>query len=283
MAKRTLESIKKCPIDFLYLWASDSFISKLGSKANIIRSKKYNQYQTLWKTVVENNPKASSQAELQEVYNQWISEISAEIKNVYGISPSAILEKLAMGEDVLGKNWSKGVYGIGDVSNTFVQNSSVTVDRETGKILVDGVEAPGQTAIYSANGDTAVVTGYSYYDSTNNVQFQSGVSAIGQFGAVCYTDSTSVQRASGGNFDPTTGSFWQNANNYMPIVNDLLNWLMSLVESYTGQNRVVLTSSNTVPKQTEWIEEDNTGLWIAGGLALAGAAVLAFGKKNNNQ
>ena len=80
MAKKTLSDIKKCPIDYLYLWASDEFISKLGSKARIIKQKKYNQYQALWKTVVMNNESASAD-ELQELYQQWTSVIASSIKD----------------------------------------------------------------------------------------------------------------------------------------------------------------------------------------------------------
>ena len=282
MAKKTLESILQCPTDFLYLWASDDFISQLGDKASIIRIKKNNQYQMLWNTMVE-NVSASNRDEQIEAYNEWVKRIAEEIQNIYGITPAAILHQLAMGKDVLGKNWDKGVYGIsGKVTTTFIQNKSVTVDSKTGKILVDGKEAAGQTPIYGeGNGKEATVTGYSYYDEAGNVQFQSGKASNGEYGAVCYTNSNGTQKATGGNFDPSTGSFWQNANNYMPIVTDLINWLKSVVDSLLGGNRVVLQPSNTVPEQTEWVETESNskGLWIAGAAAAVGLVLFAGGKK----
>lgn len=278
MAKKTLASILQCPIDFLYLWASADFISQLGSKARIIREKQYNQYQALWKTMVE-NVKAGSAAEYQEVYQSWLKQIGQAIQDTYGMSPSTILQKLAMGEEVLGKNWKQGVYGIGDtqapsVLTSFAQNSAVTVDTTTGKISVSGQEVE-QTPIY---GDGGVVTGYSYYDKVNNRQYQSGVNAAGEYGAVCYSSPDGVQSAAGGNFDPSQGSFWQNANNYMPLVDKLVNWIMSLVDSFTG-NRTVLTPETVAPSQVEWVEQEsgNGGL-IAGGLALAGIAFLTMDK-----
>jgi hypothetical protein len=49
----------------------------------------------------------------------------------------------------------------------------------------------------------------------------------------------------------------------------------------------VLTQENTVPDQTEWVEpESNNGGLIAGGLALAGIALLTMekpGKKNSKK
>lgn len=278
MAKKTLKSILDCPIDFLYLWASDDFISQLGSKAKIIRQKKYNQYQTLWKTMVE-NVSSSSRAEYQEVYQSWVKQIGDAIFNTYGMAPATILQKLAMGEEVLGKNWKQGIYGVGEVQSTFAQNSAVTVDAATGKILVSGAEAQGQLPIIGTDG---AITGYSYYDRAANRQYQSGVNAGGQYGAVCYSSPDGVESATGGNFDPTKGSFWQNANNYMPLVNKIIDWIMSLVGSFAG-NRVVLTQENTVPVQTEWVEQESNGGLIAGGLALAGLALITMDKPNKKK
>jgi hypothetical protein len=178
-----------------------------------------------------------------------------------------------MGENVVGKNWKQGIYGIGDLQTTFAQNSAVTVDSASGKILVSGVEADGQMPIIGEGGN---ITGYSYYDRAANRQYQSGVNAGGQFGAVCYSSPDGVESATGGNFDPSQGSFWQNANNYMPIINSVLSWLTSVVNTFFP-NRTVLTPENTVPVQTEWVEpEDNTGLWIAGGFAVVGALLLTM-------
>lgn len=277
MAKKTLANVLQCPIDFIYLWASDGFIAQLGSKARIIKEKKYNQYQTLWKIMVD-NVKSNNSADLQDAYIDWTNQIADAIKNTYGMTPAVILQKLAMGEDVLGKNWKQGIYGIGEVQSTFSQNSSVTVDGATGQIMVNGVAADGQVPIYGSNG---VVTGYSYYDKTANAQFQSGVNANGQYGAACYSNESGVQSATGGTFDQSTGSFWSNAANYIPLIQRVIEWLVSL---FGAGERVVLTRQNTVPEQTEWVEENNgNGGLIAGGLALAGLALITMEKPKNNK
>lgn len=277
MAKKTLANVLQCPIDFIYLWASDGFIAQLGSKARIIKEKKYNQYQTLWKIMVD-NVKSNNSADLQDAYIDWTNQIADAIKNTYGMTPAVILQKLAMGEDVLGKNWKQGIYGIGEVQSTFSQNNAVTVDGATGQIMVNGVAADGQVPIYGANG---VVTGYSYYDKTANAQFQSGVNANGQYGAACYSNESGVQSATGGTFDQSTGSFWSNAANYIPLIQRVIEWLVSL---FGAGERVVLTRQNTVPEQTEWVEENNgNGGLIAGGLALAGLALITMEKPKNNK
>lgn len=270
MAKKTLSDIKKCPIDYLYLWASDEFISKLGSKARIIKHKKYNQYQSLWKTVVMNNESASAD-ELQELYKQWTSEIASAIKDTYGYTPGEILVRLAMGQEVVGKDFKKGVYGVGNTPTTsFVQNSNYEVNPTTGQIMAGGGEIGNPTPVYDANGN---IGGYSY--QVGNLQFQSTYQD-GQFVALSYSNPDGVQDANGGAFNASNASFWQNANNYMPIINSVLSWLTSVVNSFFP-NRTVLTPENTVPVQTEWVEqEDNTGLWIAGGFAVVGALLLTM-------
>lgn len=267
MAKKTLENIKACPIDFLYLWASDEFISQLGNRARVIREKKYNQYQTLWKTMVENTGSASAE-KYQEMYNQWTKEIAQAMQDTYGMSPAIILHKLAMGEEVLGKNFKNGVYGVGDAARTtFSQNENVTVDSATGKIMVGGAAVTG-TPIYGQGGQ---ITGYSYTVDGN--QYQSNYNGS-SYVAFSYSNNSGVQTASGGAFDASQAGFWQNAQNYLPIIESVLSWVSSIVNSYFP-DRTVLTESNTLPEQVEWVdEENNTGLWIAGGLAVAGALLL---------
>lgn len=264
MAKTTLADIKKCPIDFLYLWASDAFIAELGSKARIIKEKRYYQQQSLYRAVSD-NVKASDSAELMKYYEQWADDIAKEIYNTYNLTPGQILIKLALGEDVAGKNFQGGVFGVGGSSDSFVQNSQYTVNPVTGKVMYNGMALPGQTAIYDQNGQ---VSGFSYTGS--NGQFQS-VYGGGTYSAFSFSNDVGVQTADGKTLTSDKCGFWQNANNYMPMVDKILTWLMSVVNNFFP-NRTVITPQNTVPSQREWVEEDggNTGLWIAGGAVLAG-------------
>lgn len=275
MAKKTLESLKQCPIDFLYLWASDGFISELGSKAKIIKQKKYNQQQTLWKAMTDNE-KFSNSAEGEAIYLRWANEIGEAIKDTYGITPQEILRKLALGQTVFGKNWKSGVYGVGSTEQvtTFSNTTDYAIDPVDGYIITtDGDEVCRQTTIWDEDGNPS---GYSLLVGTT--QYQSYKDENGVWQAYSYSDEGGVYDAKGNKLDSSKSSFWQNSNNYMPIVNSILNWIQSIVSAYYPNN-YLLTSSNTVPAQTEWIEEDNTGLWIAGGLALGGLGLLAFGKK----
>lgn len=272
MAKKTKSDVLKCPIDYLYLWASDAFISKLGSKAKIIKQKKYHQYQALYKAVTENE-KADSAAEYLTYYNKWIDEIAAAIKDTYGYTPAEILTRLALGQEVVGKNFSKGVFGVGETpSANFVQDTNYSVNPVTGQILANGVAPVNQTPIY---GNSGQISGYSYV--VGGVQYQSSYEN-GQFVALSYSTDSSVQTANGKSFDFSKATFWQNANNYMPMIDKILSWVTSIVNSFFP-NRTVLTTENTVPQQTEWVYEkkedsaDGTGLLLAGGMLAVGLLV----------
>lgn len=278
MAKKNLEDIKKCPIDFLYLWASDDFISKLGNKASIIAEKKYNQYQTLWRIMVDVADQGSESANLNE-YKRWTSEIAQAIQDTYGRTPAEILVDLANGKTVAGKDFKNGIFGVGETTgNTFVQNSDYTVDPSTGKIIASDGSTLTQTPIYGQDGS---VMGYSY--NNGNTQYQS-VYSNGQYVALSYSDANGVQKANGGSFNAAGGTFWQNAENYMPMVNKIVDWVLSLVSQLLPGNRVTLTTENTVPKQTEWVYEEKSN---AGGailaLAAAGALIFAGGKSNKKK
>lgn len=272
MAKKTLSTLLQCPTDFLYLWASDEFISQLGSKAQIIREKKYYQYQSLWRTMVDNTQSKNAD-ELQKTYQSWTKQIAEAIKGIYGMTPADILVKLAMGEPVLGKNWNEGVYGgIGRTKLSFSQTTNVTVDAETGLILLEGEVVPNQEPIRIAD---ETIVGYSCL--IGDEQFQSAMGSEGYYGAYSYSKGNGIVQDSNGKvFDSSASSFWQNTENYMPIVNDLLAWLKSLISSLLPGDRTVLTTDNTVPKQTEWVEEDGNGGLLAGGIALAALALITM-------
>ena len=281
--KKTLADIKKCPIDFLYLWAGEDFISQLGNKASIIAEKKYNQSQALWRIVVDVADQGSESANLNE-YKRWVSEIGNAIYDIYNRTPAEILIDLANGKTVAGKNFNNGVFGVGESASTsFVQNSNYQVNPETGQIMAGSGNnlktELHQTPIYGESGD---VTGYSY--TVGNTQYQSHYQN-GQYVALSYSDVNGVQKANGGSYDATEASFWQNAENYVPMINSIVEWVLSLISQLLPGNRTVLTTENTVPKQSEWVYEEKSN---AGGalLALAATGALIFGtngKKNKNK
>ena len=119
--------------DNLYLWASDEFIDQLGSKANIIKKKRYYQYQALYKAVIDN---VSKESEVENTYNQWTGEIAAAIKSTYGFTPGEILVRLALGQQVAGIDLCAAVLRM-------VEN--VTGDGK--QLIRPGIHAPQQSLL----------------------------------------------------------------------------------------------------------------------------------------
>ena len=104
MAKVTISQIKKNPAEFLYLFAIDSFLDKIDSKsAAIIRGKRTRQAKILKVACVEEGKQ----------YATVVKELNDILISDFGHSGAECLKILADGGEIAGKNWSKGIYGIG--------------------------------------------------------------------------------------------------------------------------------------------------------------------------
>lgn len=259
----TLAEVKKHPALMLYCWADDNaFIAKLDSKtAGIISSKKANQLQVM--------------ALLSGGYGEQLKANLADVKQafieIYDMSPEKALVTLANGGEVAGKNWAKGIYGIGKTQRIdFVQNTAVKVDTATGKILVNGV-AVDASPVYGGVGNKNI-KGYTY--NLNGTTFSSQLVGKLYFaGTVTLADGT-TQDANG---DPVTdadsSSIWLSV---VSLVEKLVNWFLS----FLGKEDKKITPSNTLPSQGDGFTYDTAEAsfpwWI---LALVGGGWLLSGGK----
>ena len=134
----TIEQAQKSPAAFMYVWASDKFLARLSKKyASIIRMKRANQIKLL---------KLSAEKYLRDVnkVDQYYSAIKSSFVNMYGMRPIDALVILAQGGTVAGKNWKKGIFGIGSArtNTTFngveINGQAVTCDPNTGQIFLGG-------------------------------------------------------------------------------------------------------------------------------------------------
>lgn len=265
MAKVTLSQITASPLDFLYCFATDKFIGKLGKKVGtIIYNKRANQLKLLNTVAIDNGSTAS-------VYLQAIEKSVADI---YGMTPQAILVALAEGKNVAGKNWSKGVYGVGDPlydkMTTYTQAAGVTVGAD-GKIVSNGKVLPGQTPIYGVTADNNTYL-QGYAATQNGMTFTSLREANGTtFYANTVGTATSQQYANGRTYDQTkASSVWESILTYLPMVTQIIQWIVSL---FGGGQRTLITAANTMPSQEEFtytsgVSSNELLLLIGGGAAL---------------
>lgn len=267
MDKVTLNDALKCPTDFLYIFATDSFLSALDSKsANIIKSKRRNQQQLLISITT------------REKYNDGVQKVSAAIKDAFGMSPAAILIKLAEGEQVAGKDWTKGVYGVGATQREgFAGSNGITVDKTTGKIMQNGVEVAGQTAIYGKRKGQQYTT---YNVEIDGVSYNS-VYKDGSYYAGSYTNANGDSfNANGAKIGLSAFSdIWNSIASFMPYISQILTFLRSLFPAIFGNstdNRTIITSANTLPSQSDGFVTNSTDWKSIGIFAGIAAAIYAI-------
>lgn len=140
MAKElTLDQARKNSASFLYIFATDEYLKYIPAKyAKVIRGKRANQQKLLMLSAEEYLGSANN-------YSTYKNAVLEGFKETYGMTPTEALVKLALGENVAGKNWSEGVYGIGAVDVAQFYGTNITVDPETGHIYKDGVDRTDTT------------------------------------------------------------------------------------------------------------------------------------------
>ena len=271
MAKLPFSELLKTPSDYLYIFAANEYLARLSARRRtVIAAKKVIQVKFVNTVAVDNNL----------TYQQAAAKISDAIVDIYGLTPGEILIKLALGENVAGKNWSAGVYGVGATkSNTFVQNSSISVDGLTGKILQDGKEVPNQTPVYDTYKGETYITGYSA--TVNDVAYSSLIdkSAYKKGNSIYYSNTVGttngIQYANGTAFDTSEGSsIWDNILAEIPFFGKLIQWIISLFKID------VINPVDAAPAQMEYLdtEPDYASIGI---LAAAAIAVLFFSTDTN--
>lgn len=250
-----LDQVLKCPVDFIYLFASDKFIASLSGAYRTTVYKK---------NVLQRQYINRSAREAGENYQDWLNKISQEIVNTYGMKPSEILNRLASGQNVAGKNWSAGVYGVGATNyEGFSQNTAITVDKGTGKLMQAGKEIQGQTAVYSGSGK---VVGYTA--TVDGAQFQSKRSGSNYYAGM-YSTTDGAFNADGSQYQAINSeSIYQSMQSWLPMIQQFMQWLISLFNISVAQPTQVVAS------QSDWIKTKNDSDTLL--YFVAGAAIVAL-------
>lgn len=278
----TLQNILDQPIAYLYVFRdfyideakTVKFLNTLGNKKSIINGKGNNQEALIRNTVV-------SERGNDDTYQEFLGELRNKIKEEYGMSPELILCKLANGETVAGKNWEKGVYGIGENEN--VAPAGCSVDPTTGKVKYNGTIVKTQYPVYgniTRNGMTTVgVIGYTA--EQNNTTITSGVSNTGSYKIYSVGTNDSQKFANGTKFNNADSfSLWASLGTYLPYIGMILSILSGLVSLFKGTsswswgNTGLLGAYNTYPCQKDWADfgDDDEGMTTSDLLLLAAAA-----------
>lgn len=244
----TIDQAKKSPAAFMYVFATDEFLARISKKyAKIIRVKRANEVKLL---------KLSAKKYLKDFnrYTEYVSAIKTAFINMYGMRPIDALVILAQGGTVAGKNWEKGVFGIGATRNntTFngveVSGNSVTVDPSNGHILCGGkdITATGDTVYSNVNGTAKAYQLFGRTDSGMTFQSQYN-KATGKYYAYAFRDEAMGETISASDNRVLSGADGADVwGNIVLLVEQFIEWLINLF----GNGRETLSAENTLPSQS---------------------------------
>ena len=280
MIELTIDQVKQHSASFLYIFADETaFLQKIKKEyAAIIRGKKMNQIKVL----------NLSAEKYGKTYQDYVSAVKQAFIDMYGISPANALVKLALGEEVAGKNWAKGVYGIGSLSTKFA-GTDITVESKTGYLMRDGK----RLSVYDTNyveikGKTVAYQLYHYDQSSGKTYYSQYNKTLKKYYAGGYSTSDGKQyTASGKEVSGSDGaSIWGNITLGADWFMNILKWILSIFGITLpdfGSSSEMINEENTLPNQTVDGFVYRTGFGEAGVIAMAllvGGTLLATGSLN---
>lgn len=233
-----LSEAKLHPACFLYVFATNSFLNAVDAKhREIIRTKGFNEKRLM----------QLSADKYGVTFDAYKEAVRGAFKDMYGCDPLVGLLKLAAGEELAGKNWNEGIYGIGSLLTTYNDGKGITVTKD-GHFKKNGTLIPDdQTTVEYSN--VGVYKRYYIDQETNTTYALRYHKASKRY----YADSYSLK--DGNVYSPAgihlTGadgsSMWGNI--ILNWVNAFVNWLLGLFGITTDKEQ--LTTENTLPAQVE--------------------------------
>ena len=256
MIELTLEQVKKSPAMFMYaVGATDKFLNAIQKKyANIIREKRANQQYILLlsaRKFIDSNATVASDA-----YKQYIDAVKTSFADTYGITPAQALIKLAQGKTVAGKDWDKGVFGVGALKSSSFAGTDITVNPDNGYMMRDGKYLPVYDTDYDdIKGKTIAFHLYYYDEATGRTYMSEYDKTTKKYYAKTYSTSDgSLFSYSGKAVSAKDSSdIWSNIKLDWEWLKNIINWILSIFgikTSDTGAETEMLSVKNTAPSQT---------------------------------
>ena len=275
MIELTITQATKHSADFMYLWASNSFLNCLRKQyALIIRVKRANMNKLI----------ELSAEKYHSTADTYKSAIRSAFIKAYGMTPEKALDVLAKGGNVAGKNWNKGVFGVGKLKSTTFEGSSengqkITCDPNTGDIYVGGNNITDSSlTVRMDQGGTSV-------DYQKVGKGASGVTYMSQRGSDGKYYAYAVGLGDGNMYNVSSGKQVQmteedNAAVWSSValgLSQFLEWLINLFGS--GTNKQTLNTQNTMPNQRiDGFTSESGWSWIPALLLVAAAGgMIAMG------
>ena len=250
----TLDQARKQSAIFLYIFASDKYLSYIDKKyATVIKGKRANQRKLL---TLSAQAYINSDAQYGgKEYNEYVEAVRQGFIETYGMEPTDALIKLALGETVAGKNWAEGVYGTSGIGKaaTFY-GTNVSVDPSNGHIFKDGKDYTDESkTVYKEIKKQAVP--YQLFATIGETTYMSQYNkTYKKYYAQSYSTAEGSFKASSGAVLGASNAATVFENVQLGAL-DFLSWIQQLL-AFFGINLNFGSSSSSTT--TETINETNT-------------------------
>ncbi len=279
MLELTLEQACEQSANFMYIWADErEFLRYIDPKyASIIRTKKANQAKLL----------SLSAEKERKTYEEYTTAIRQAFIDQWGCKPAEALVILAQGGHIAGKDWTKGMYGVGTLPTSTFKGitvgadgkGKVEVDKTTGHILRNGVDITDETktVVETINKKTIPYNLFGVDDLGTTFKSRYNKTLKKYYAESYEMDGTTYDAYTGKAITASDSSDIWGA--IMMSLDKFINWIISLFGGST--ERETISAANTLPNQrvdgfTSKAGTSETGVIL---LCAAAAGYLMFGGK----
>lgn len=292
----TLDQARKQSSIFIYIFASDKYLSYISKTyATVIKGKRANQRKLLTLSAQAYIDKDATYGGKE--YKQYVDAVRAGFVETYGIEPEDALVKLALGEEVAGKNWAEGVYGTEGIgkSATFY-GTNVTVDPSTGHIFKEGKDYTDPTkTVYKEIKKQAVP--YQLFATIGETTYMSQYNkTYKKYYAQSYSTADGSFKASSGAVLGASNAATVFENIQLGAL-DFLGWIQQLLaffginlnfgssSSSSSTSNETINETNTLPNQQAdgYVQNAGSDYLTAALLAAVAAGTLFVGRKKNRK
>lgn len=239
--KLTVEQAQANASMFMYIFAPDEFLNALPQNfAKIIRGKALNQKKILQRSAKEYLGDASKWE------TEYVEAVRKGFIEQYDMTPIDALVVLAQGGTVAGKNWKEGVFGVGKLTDTY--KNGTTVDAATGRVKVGGVYVGVDNIIYSQVNGEAIP--YQIVSSYNGITYVTQYNKKdGKYYANSYSDAEGQAYKPNGTKIMSGADFATIWESIALWVDKFVDWLISIFSSNKIDDGNPITDKNTLPDQ----------------------------------
>lgn len=289
LTEKYREQLRNAASNLIYAWISENNLKYFSSKYSSIIARK-RAYQLKFMANIARQANVAG--------NEVTAYVEQCVKNIYGIAPTEIVYQLAQGKTVAGRNWKRGIYGIGELTTgtTTFDGSDYTVNAETGDIELNGKNMTKRrrcntyqteyVQTYDANGNlktdkgSVYLEGKTYYDKNTGKSYSSVLNdETGKYEVRCVTDGDTRIASDGSKLGADACTFFENAQDFITIIGNFLKNILAMFQITT------ITAEDIAVNQVDdgFEPEIDSGLSKASIGIIGGVALLALLAADKNK